>query len=297
MNTKPYYLTSILAKFLLLCEFSQSFTIQKSRKTGVNDLKYFKHPFSSFQRVNYPIIDTASTTSSSLNAVEYFDGSTVVDPVIVSDVYWNSLGTKVISVIVGQAFAAITFWIILSYFSKQMQNFWNDNASNFISTLLSNPSKGDGNTNSQSESGKVVVEYQNSDSDRNSKVIQPDFNKLLICIVIDLIGTSSELIPVVGEISDVAWSPIAAYALRSLYGGSNVVFLLEFVEEILPFTDILPLATICWFIETFYYDSDIAKLLQINTGDVVSKDDNSIVDVKSEDISSKLSEIDRRNLK
>ena len=235
MNIKPYYLTSILAKFLLLCEFSQAFTIQKSRKTGVNHLKYFKHPFSSFQRVNYPIIDTASTTSSSLNAVEYFDGSTVVDPVIVSDVYWNSLGTKVISVIVGQAFAAITFWIILSYFSKQMQNFWNDNASNFISTLLSNPSKGDGNTNSQSgsESGKVVVEYQNSDSDRyvgdknffgyqkspllfskihayrNSKLIQPDFNKLLICIVIDLIGTSSELIPVVGEISDVAWSPIA----------------------------------------------------------------------------------------
>ena len=90
---------------------------------------------------------------------------------------------------------------------------------------------------------------------------------------------------------------VIAYALRSLYGGSNVVFLLEFVEEILPFTDILPLATICWFIETFYYDSDIAKLLQINTGDVVSKDDNSIVDVKSEDISSKLSEIDRRNLK
>jgi len=42
-----------------------------------------------------------------------------------------------------------------------------------------------------------------------------------------------------------------------------VVFALEFIEEILPFTDILPLATICWVVETYYGDSDIAKTLQI----------------------------------
>lgn len=297
MHSHTYYLTTILVQVLLLCDFAHSFTftIQKNRKTGINDLKQFKHPFPSFHKTNHPTIDTISTTSTSLNAVEYFDGSTIVDPVVVSDVYWNSLGTKIISIIIGQAFAALTFWIMLSYFSKQMQNFWNDNASNFIATLVSNSSKSDGNTNTNTQSGKVVVEYQNID--RNSKVIQPDFTKLLICIVIDIIGTSSELIPVVGEISDVAWSPIAAYVLRSLYGGSNVIFLFEFVEEILPFTDVLPLATICWFIETFYYDSDIARLLQINTGDVVSKDDSSIVDVKSEEISSKLAEIEKRNLK
>ena len=86
-----------------------------------------------------------------------------MDPVVVSDVYWNSLGTKIISIIIGQAFAALTFWIMLSYFSKQMQNFWNDNASNFIATLVSNSSKSDGNTNTNTQSGKVVVEYQNID--------------------------------------------------------------------------------------------------------------------------------------
>lgn len=42
-----------------------------------------------------------------------------------------------------------------------------------------------------------------------------------------------------------------------------MVFALEFIEEILPFTDILPLATICWVVETYYGDSDIAKTLQI----------------------------------
>lgn len=76
-------------------------------------------------------------------------------------------------------------------------------------------------------------------------------------------GTSSELIPFVGELTDIAYAPAAALALRSLFQGSNVVFALEFLEEFLPFTDILPLATICWVVETYFGDSDIARTLQI----------------------------------
>ena len=60
-----------------------------------------------------------------------------------------------------------------------------------------------------------------------------------------------------------AYAPVAALALRTIFQGSNVVFALEFVEEILPFTDILPLATICWVVETYFGDSDVAKTLQI----------------------------------
>uniref|UniRef100_A0A7S2PLG4 Uncharacterized protein n=1 Tax=Leptocylindrus danicus TaxID=163516 RepID=A0A7S2PLG4_9STRA len=89
-----------------------------------------------------------------------------------------------------------------------------------------------------------------------------DLGKLALCLIIDTLGTSSELIPFVGELTDVAWAPIAGIALRSLFG-SNVVFALEFVEEFLPYTDILPLATICWVVETFYADGDIARALQI----------------------------------
>ena len=76
-------------------------------------------------------------------------------------------------------------------------------------------------------------------------------------------GTSSEFIPFIGELTDIAYAPAAALALRSLFQGSNVVFALEFLEEFLPFTDILPLATICWVIETYFGDSDIARTLQI----------------------------------
>ena len=68
--------------------------------------------------------------------------------------------------------------------------------------------------------------------------------KLFQCLFIDFIGTSSEFLPFVGEITDIVWAPVAALLLRSLYPGSNVVFFLELAEEILPFTDILPLATI-----------------------------------------------------
>ncbi len=98
---------------------------------------------------------------------------------------------------------------------------------------------------------------------RQSPTVAPDFGKLLFCLVIDTLGTSSELIPFFGELTDIAYAPAAALALRSIFQGSNVVFALEFVEEILPFTDILPLATICWIIETYYGDSDIARTLQI----------------------------------
>lgn len=78
---------------------------------------------------------------------------------------------------------------------------------------------------------------------QSSSKVTPDVGKLILCIVIDVIGTSSELIPIAGELTDLAWAPIAAIALRSIYG-SNIIFALEFVEEILPFTDILPLATL-----------------------------------------------------
>ena len=90
-----------------------------------------------------------------------------------------------------------------------------------------------------------------------------DMTKLLICIAIDTLGSANEAIPIVGEVIDVIYAPIAALLLRQLFQGSNVVLLLEFVEEILPFTDILPLATICWVIETFFSGGDIARVLRI----------------------------------
>jgi hypothetical protein len=94
------------------------------------------------------------------------------------------------------------------------------------------------------------------------QIRQEDVFRLLISVLVDVIGTSSELVPIVGEVSDIAWAPVAGFILRSLYG-SNVILVLEVVEEILPFTDFLPLATICWVVDTFFVSSDVARALQI----------------------------------
>ena len=112
----------------------------------------------------------------------------------------------------------------------------------------------------------------------DAPVVTPDFGKLLVCLAIDTIGSSSELLPILGEVTDIAWAPLAALALRSLYG-SNVVFALEFTEEILPFTDIIPLATLCWVVETFFGDSDVAKALQVGR---YGKDSGTVIDISSQ---------------
>ena len=118
-----------------------------------------------------------------------------------------------------------------------------------------------------------------------------DVGKLLVCLIIDLLGSSSELIPILGEATDVLYAPIAAILLRELYG-SNVAFGLEFVEEILPFTDIIPLATICWIVDTYFPESDIARILQIGSygNHIRTQDRMGAIDVNEKESFSKSTE-------
>ena len=161
---------------------------------------------------------------SLLTAVEVFDGSAIVDPVVVSNVFWANLKGKIIAVILGQILAAVVFALLSSLVASQISLL-----GNFVSKYL----------------------FPAGDSSERKKFIKAtdvrptlDFGKLLLCLAIDVIGSSSEIVPLVGELTDAVYAPIAATALRSLFGGSNVIFALEFAEEILPFTDILPLATL-----------------------------------------------------
>ena len=87
------------------------------------------------------------------------------------------------------------------------------------------------------------------------------------------------MLPIVGEATDVIWAPIAALLMRNLFYGSNVVLVLEFAEEILPFTDILPLATLCWVLDTFFGESATARALGIGSNRRIDLKDNSAIDV------------------
>lgn len=99
-------------------------------------------PFSIIPHVNKPIITkTKFTTSSSntqlqmtefqevpntfLTAFETFDGSTIADPVVVSSVFWSSLQTKIISVIIGQFLATIVFAGLTYLVSTQISQIGN----------------------------------------------------------------------------------------------------------------------------------------------------------------------------
>jgi hypothetical protein len=85
---------------------------------------------------------------------------------------------------------------------------------------------------------------------------------LLACLTLDVIGDSSFLLPGIGEAEDVVWAPIAAIAVSKIFG-SNFLAAAEFTKEILPGTDILPLATIAWVVDNVFEDSDVAKLLSL----------------------------------
>ncbi|MGE6355649.1 hypothetical protein ACQKCJ_17410 [Flavobacterium sp. NPDC079362] len=78
--------------------------------------------------------------------------------------------------------------------------------------------------------------------------------KLFLGLLLDAIGMVSFTIPLVGEFTDVIWAPVAAFIMTRMYKGrvGRVAGILTFVEEILPFTDVIPSFTLTW-IYTYYF--------------------------------------------
>ena len=76
------------------------------------------------------------------------------------------------------------------------------------------------------------------------------WGRLLVSLLVDALGSASYLLPGVGEIVDVAWAPIQTVFIMALYDETspNLKYL-SFIEELLPFTDIVPSASIGWLAE------------------------------------------------
>jgi len=71
--------------------------------------------------------------------------------------------------------------------------------------------------------------------------------KLGVSLLVDLIGSASYLIPLAGEAFDLTWAPISMILVGALY--DDVIPSLKYValmEELLPFTDWIPSATLGW---------------------------------------------------
>ena len=80
------------------------------------------------------------------------------------------------------------------------------------------------------------------------------------CILLDVIGMATYFIPALGEFADIVWAPISGFLFFKLFGGRFGVIggVLNFLEEIIPFTDIIPSFTIAWFIRKQEADKWIA---------------------------------------
>ena len=73
---------------------------------------------------------------------------------------------------------------------------------------------------------------------------------LSFCIIMDLLGCVSFVIPGIGEFSDIIWAPLSAFIFFRTFGGRLGIFggMLDLIEEALPFTDIVPTFTIAYFL-------------------------------------------------
>ena len=66
----------------------------------------------------------------------------------------------------------------------------------------------------------------------------------------DVVGMVTYFIPVLGEFADIVWAPVSAFIFYLMFGGrfGMIGGVLNFLEEIIPYTDIIPSFTIAWFI-------------------------------------------------
>ena len=73
--------------------------------------------------------------------------------------------------------------------------------------------------------------------------------KLILSLIFDGIGMLSYIVPIFAESLDIIWAPISGLLLVIMYKGSvgKIAGLFGTVEELIPFTDIIPTFTITWF--------------------------------------------------
>ena len=103
--------------------------------------------------------------------------------------------------------------------------------------------------------GKAVSEA----AERTVRAVTPEqWAKLAVCIAVDGLGDSTFLLPGLGELADLGYGPLEGIILNALFKSGSLAAL-GTVEEVLPFTDALPTATIGWVLETFFAESPLGQ--------------------------------------
>ncbi len=78
---------------------------------------------------------------------------------------------------------------------------------------------------------------------------------LMASLAIDALGMASYLIPALGEAADLVIAPIVSILIYAVHR-TTLGAVAGFLEEIIPFTDVIPSATIIWFYRYFLKKQD-----------------------------------------
>ena len=89
-------------------------------------------------------------------------------------------------------------------------------------------------------------------------MIKSKYKKLGIGIGLDAIGYLSFVFPLI----DIVWAPLSAYIMTIMYKGrkGKIAAAITFVEEAMPFLDIIPTFTIMW-VYTYVIDKKKAEAI------------------------------------
>lgn len=77
---------------------------------------------------------------------------------------------------------------------------------------------------------------------------------LILCLIFDLIGMLSYLLPVLGEFIDIIWAPMSAILIFFMFRKYNGAIggVVGFMEEIMPGADIIPTFTLMWVYKYYF---------------------------------------------
>lgn len=82
--------------------------------------------------------------------------------------------------------------------------------------------------------------------------------KLILGILFDCIGMLSYIVPAFAETLDLVWAPISGMLLVTIYKGytGKIAGFIGFLEEIIPFTDVIPTFTLTWIYQYIFKKED-----------------------------------------
>ena len=201
--------------------------------------------------------DTASNFASSSSNVAQSDSNAVL---VAANTFIASATTRLTGILIGNLLAGVFVKYVTDIFKSGVEE---------------KRERDRGKTDTSDGNSQHALSRKENAQDGVKGLPSDAYVKLVLCLIIDLLGDTSFVLPGVGELEDVAWAPMSAYALRAIFG-SNIIAGLDFVKEILPATDLIPIATLAWFLTYVAPPNPLSNTLGLNAGSQKGTNDSAL---------------------